>query len=99
MKGRGNPVANLIVLASGVLAFGAWLAAGAMAAVAIGVIGTYVSLSPRMLKEWERGVLLRLGRFQRVLGRASTGRFPASTGWSRRWTCASVRRPFRPRRR
>ncbi len=30
-------------------------------------VGLVVSASPRMINEWERGVLLRLGRFQRVL--------------------------------
>jgi regulator of protease activity HflC (stomatin/prohibitin superfamily) len=65
VKGRGNPVANLILLATAFLAFVGWLAAGAVAAWPILVIGIYVSLSPRLLKEWERGVLLRLGRFKR----------------------------------
>ena len=76
MKGRANPVANLIVLATAFLAFGGWLAAGAVAALPIAVIGFYVSLSPRMLKEWERGVLLRLGRFERVLGPGINWTFP-----------------------
>ena len=76
MKGRLNPVANLIVLATAALAFIAWLAAGAMAAVPIAAIGIYISLSPRLLKEWERGILLRLGRFQRVLGPGINWTFP-----------------------
>ena len=76
MKGRLNPVANLIVLATAILAFIAWLAAGAMAAVPIAAIGIYISLSPRLLKEWERGILLRLGRFQRVLGPGINWTFP-----------------------
>ncbi len=65
-----------LVVATAFLAFGAWLAAGAVAAMAIGVRGIYVSLSPRLLKEWERGVLLRLGRFQRVLGPGINWTFP-----------------------
>ena len=99
MKGRGNPVANLIVLATAFLAFGAWLAAGAAAAIAFGVIGTYVSLSPRLLKEWERGVLLRLGRFQRVLGPGINWTFP---GFDRLVSTVDMRirsTPFRLRRR
>ena len=76
MKGRLNPVANLIVLATAILAFIAWLAAGAMATVPIAAIGIYISLSPRLLKEWERGILLRLGRFQRVLGPGINWTFP-----------------------
>ena len=71
MKGRGNPIANLIVLATAFVSFGAWRGAGVGAAVPILVIGIYVSLSPRLLKDWERGVLLRLGRFKRVLGNGS----------------------------
>ena len=76
MKGRGNPIANLIVLATAILAFGSWLAAGAAMAIAVFAIGIYVSLSPRLLKEWERGVLLRLGRFERVLGPGINWTFP-----------------------
>ncbi len=76
MKGRGNPIANLIVLASALVAFLAWLVAGALVAVPLFVLGVYVSLSPRQLKEWERGVLLRLGRFERVLGPGINWTFP-----------------------
>ena len=36
-------------------------------AVGCAVIGVLVSLSPRIVKDWERGVLLRLGKFTRVL--------------------------------
>lgn len=76
MKGRGNPIANLIVLASALVAFIAWLVAGTLVAVPLFVLGVYVSLSPRQLKEWERGVLLRLGRFERVLGPGINWTFP-----------------------
>jgi regulator of protease activity HflC (stomatin/prohibitin superfamily) len=31
------------------------------------IVGAYVSASPRVINEWERAVLLRLGRFKRVL--------------------------------
>jgi regulator of protease activity HflC (stomatin/prohibitin superfamily) len=76
VKGRGNPIANLIMLAAAILAFVGWLVAGALVAVPIFAIGLYVGLSPRLLKEWERGVLLRLGRFQRVLGPGINWTFP-----------------------
>jgi regulator of protease activity HflC (stomatin/prohibitin superfamily) len=76
VKGRGNPIANLIMLAAAILAFVAWVAAGVLAAVVIFAIGVYVGLSPRLLKEWERAVLLRLGRFQRVLGPGINWTFP-----------------------
>lgn len=35
--------------------------------IVVVVIGLIVAASPRVIQEWERGVLLRLGRFQRVL--------------------------------
>lgn len=76
MKGRLNPVANLIMVAAALVAFIAFLAGGPLAAVPIAVIGFYISLSPRLLKEWERGILLRLGRFQRVLGPGINWTFP-----------------------
>ena len=38
MKGRGNPIANLIVLATAILAFGGWLAAGAVSSVGPGEV-------------------------------------------------------------
>ena len=76
MKGRGNPIANLIVLATAILAFGSWLAAGPVVAMAVFAIGIYVSLSPRLIKDWERGVVLRLGRFTRVLGPGINWTFP-----------------------
>ena len=76
VKGRGNPVANLIMLGTAILAFGVWVAAGTVAAAAVLAIGIYIGLSPRLLKEWERGVLLRLGRFKRVLGPGINWTFP-----------------------
>ena len=76
MKGSGNPIANLIMLVAAVVALGVWLAGGALAAVPILALGIYVGLSPRLLKEWERGVLLRLGRYKRVLGPGINWTFP-----------------------
>ena len=76
MKGRGNPVANLIMLGAALLSFGVWLVAGPVVATPIFVLGIYAGLSPRLLKEWERGLLLRLGRFQRVLGPGINWTFP-----------------------
>jgi uncharacterized membrane protein YqiK len=73
---RGNPIANLIMLVTAIGALAVWLAAGAVVAVPIFAIGIYVGLSPRLLKEWERGVLLRLGRFKRVLGPGINWTFP-----------------------
>jgi uncharacterized membrane protein YqiK len=76
VKGRGNPIANLIMLGAAMLSFVGWLAAGALVAIPILAIGIYIGLSPRLLKEWERGVLLRLGRFKRVLGPGISWTFP-----------------------
>jgi regulator of protease activity HflC (stomatin/prohibitin superfamily) len=36
----------------------AWIVIGA---------GAYIALSPRIIREWERGILLRLGKFKRIL--------------------------------
>jgi uncharacterized membrane protein YqiK len=76
VKGRGNPIANLIMLVTAIVALAVWLAGGAVAAIAIFAFGIYVGLSPRLLKEWERGVLLRLGRYKRVLGPGINWTFP-----------------------
>ncbi len=76
MKGRFNPIANLILLATLLLGGAAFLVTGIPGAVAVGVVGCYVSLSPRMMREWERGVLLRLGRFKRILGPGISWTFP-----------------------
>jgi regulator of protease activity HflC (stomatin/prohibitin superfamily) len=35
--------------------------------VAVALVGAYVSAAPRLVNEWQRGVLLTLGRFHRVL--------------------------------
>jgi regulator of protease activity HflC (stomatin/prohibitin superfamily) len=62
-----------------VIAWGLWLitasVATALAAlgfapgivVAVIFVGAILSLSPRMVKDWERGVLLRLGKYRAVL--------------------------------
>ncbi len=77
MKGRFNPIANLILLATAGLAI---VALGPLsqpiAALIIAVLGAYLSFSPRMLREWERGVLLRLGRFERILTPGISWTFP-----------------------
>src|SRR5689334_11481729 len=38
-----------------------------IAALAVLVVGIYAVFSPRIVNQWDRGILLRLGRFQRVL--------------------------------
>ena len=77
MKGRLNPIANLIMLAIVLLTIGCvFILERPLLAVLVGVLGCYVSFSPRMLQEWERGVLLRLGRFSKVLGPGMNWTFP-----------------------
>jgi len=77
MKGRFNPIAILMLVAS----FGVALAIAALGHPGLGglaaLLGAYASLSPRMLQEWERGVLLRLGRFCRILEPGISWTFPA----------------------
>lgn len=76
MHGRFNPVANLIALGAAVLVALAVALDATPIGIAIAVLGIYGSLSPRMLKEWERGVLLRLGRFRRILRPGINWTFP-----------------------
>jgi regulator of protease activity HflC (stomatin/prohibitin superfamily) len=68
VNGSLNFVAFLILLATGIAAAltGVHIQSPTLT-VAIIVVGVYVSLSPRQVTEWNRGVLLRLGKFQRVL--------------------------------
>jgi regulator of protease activity HflC (stomatin/prohibitin superfamily) len=37
------------------------------ATVSVFLVGLYLMVSPRIVNEWDRGILLRLGRFQRIL--------------------------------
>lgn len=77
MKGRFNPVANIILIVT-VAATTLMLFAGGSVwlAATTALIGFYLSLSPRMLREWERGILLRLGRFERILVPGISWTFP-----------------------
>src|SRR6516162_1268949 len=38
-----------------------------LAALGVLLLGLYAVFSPRIVNQWDRGILLRLGRFQRVL--------------------------------
>lgn len=76
MKGRFNPIGNLILGATLLCTLLAVAGGEVVAAAAIAVVGIYLSLSPRLMKEWERGVLLRLGRFTRVLTPGINWTFP-----------------------
>lgn len=76
MKGRFNPVANIILVVAAVIAASLVWTGWLLAAGAVAVLGFYASMSPRMLKEWERGVLLRLGRFAKILEPGINWTFP-----------------------
>ena len=89
MKGRFNPIANLIIVASlGAAAASVLVLAQPVLAIVFAIGGVYASLSPRMLREWERGVLLRLGRFARILGPGINWTFP---GFDRLVTTVDMR--------
>ncbi len=76
MKGRFNPIANLILLGTAIIAGLLALAGQFVPAGIAAFLGIYASLSPRMMREWERGVLLRLGRFSKILGPGINWTFP-----------------------
>jgi regulator of protease activity HflC (stomatin/prohibitin superfamily) len=76
MKGRFNPIANIILALCAILGTWTWMAGGPGIGALVAVVGAYASLSPRLLKEWERGVLLRLGRFETILHPGINWTFP-----------------------
>jgi len=59
-------IAMLVLTAAGATACRVFY--GPIAATAAVVVGLYLSLSPRLIREWERGVILRLGKCRGVLG-------------------------------
>ncbi len=65
-RGSDNVISLLILVATGV-------ATGVFAATELAswliplIVGLVLTLSPRQVREWERGILLRLGRFRRTL--------------------------------
>ncbi|MDM8008081.1 MAG: slipin family protein [Phycisphaerae bacterium] len=69
MKGSPNVVTVIILVATGLIAWGLGYGLGAPPWLVglIIVAGVLLSCSPRVIREWERGVLLRLGKFRRVL--------------------------------
>jgi regulator of protease activity HflC (stomatin/prohibitin superfamily) len=69
MKGSFNIVSILLLVATlatvGVICKFTTAPHGVIYAITIG--GLILSVSPRLIQEWDRGVLLRLGEFQRIL--------------------------------
>ena len=66
--GSNNVVAWVLLLATVGMTF-ALITVGVHPSLAAGifVLGVILSLSPRILKDWERGILLRLGVFRKVI--------------------------------
>ncbi len=67
LKGSVNIISLVIVAATAALAIAAGATSGPRAFLAVAVVGLIVAASPRQMEQWERGILLRIGRFQRVL--------------------------------
>ena len=68
LNGSSNILSTLLFLLTAGLGLGAWFRFENWIQVAvIGVVGFTLSASPRLVNEWERGVLLRLGKFRAVL--------------------------------
>ena len=66
--GQNVITAAILILTAAGAAAGFLFTEQLEATVAGALLGLYLSASPRLIREWERGVLLRLGRFHRVLG-------------------------------
>ena len=68
LTGSNNVVTWFLLMVTAVAAGGLYWAEFAPAYIAsLAVIGVGVALSPRIVRDWERGVMLRLGKFKRVL--------------------------------
>ncbi len=67
LKGSVNIISLGIVAATAVLATTAGSLVGPRLFLAVAIAGLIVAASPRQIEQWERGILLRLGRFTRVL--------------------------------
>jgi regulator of protease activity HflC (stomatin/prohibitin superfamily) len=66
LRGSWNVISGIIALVTLVVAF---LIAGRVSqnvVIVVLAVGGVLTLSPRMIREWERGVLLRLGKYQRI---------------------------------
>jgi len=57
----------ILVIAAGIAAVVGVLGEAPITAGCVLVVGVLAAGSPRVVQEWQRGVLLRLGRFERVL--------------------------------
>ena len=67
LNGCNNVIAwSLLALSAAIVSVLAWNQLFVLAAVCA-VVGLCVCLSPRIVQDWDRGVMLRLGKFTRVL--------------------------------
>ena len=67
-KGSLNVVSAIIAaISAGLVLLASLWGLPQLSVLAILILGAILALSPRMVLEWEKGVLLRLGRFNRVL--------------------------------
>ncbi len=67
LKGSVNIITLIILVVTAALAFLAFVFGSAQLAWTVAIVGAIVAASPRQVEQWERGILLHLGRFQRVL--------------------------------
>lgn len=67
LKGSLNIISMVIAAVTAALAVVALVIESLPLACAIAFIGFIIAASPRQVEQWERSILLRLGRFQRVL--------------------------------
>ena len=76
MRGSFNVISFYVMVATAIATALLFFFVNVIAAAVVLLVGLYASLSPKMLREWERGVLLRLGRFERVLQPGVSWVFP-----------------------
>ena len=67
MNIRLNIISLVVAFFSTIMVIASALAVGPVLAIPIGIIGGMISYSPRMVNEWERSILLRLGQYKRTL--------------------------------
>jgi regulator of protease activity HflC (stomatin/prohibitin superfamily) len=68
LKGSLNFVTFFLLIVTAAATAAAWhLSPAPLVGLFVLVVGLYLSASPRMIMEWDRGILLRLGKFSRVL--------------------------------
>ena len=68
LNGSVNVISGAILAATAAGSVAAALAGAAEVLLALIPGGLVFAASPRVIQEWERGVLLRFGRFRRILG-------------------------------